>query len=194
MCIGAVRRQLKTLHPFQIFYQQAFISLIYRYINCLQMVKEGDFIQVVNSNVLLRGLGKDDFEGWKVLWRMYLDFYETHLPEEVYEKTFERLLSQDITSQNAIVAMGSSKIVGLVHFIFHPHNWKIEDVCYLQDLCVLDTLRGQGIGRLLIEAVYDEADKRGVPTVYWLTQDFNKPARLLYDKIATLTPFIKYNR
>ena len=194
MCIGAVRRQLKTLHPFQIFYQQTFISLIYKHINFLQMVKEGDFIQVVNSNVLLRGLDKDDFEGWKVLWRMYLDFYETHLSEEVYEKTFERLISKDITSQNAIVAMGSSKIVGLVHFIFHPHNWKIEDVCYLQDLCVLDTLRGQGIGRLLIEAVYDEADKRGVPTVYWLTQDFNKPARLLYDKIATLTPFIKYNR
>ena len=194
MCIGAVRRQLKTLHPFQIFYQKTFILLIYKHINFLQMVKEGDFIQVVNSNVLLRGLGKDDFEGWKILWRMYLDFYETHLPEEVYEKTFERLLSKDITSQNAIVAMGSSKIVGLVHFIFHPHNWKIEDVCYLQDLCVLDTLRGQGIGRLLIEAVYDEADKRGAPTVYWLTQDFNKPSRLLYDKIATLTTFIKYNR
>ena len=27
----------------------------------------GDFIQVVNSNVLLRGLGKDDFEGWKAI-------------------------------------------------------------------------------------------------------------------------------
>ena len=185
---------IKSLYPFQIFYQRTFISLICRYINRLHVVKVGDFNQVVNSNVLLRGLGKDDFEAWKVLWRMYLDFYETHLPEEVYEKTFERLLSKDITSQNAIVAMGSSKIVGLVHFIFHPHNWKIEDVCYLQDLCVLDTLRGQGIGRLLIEAVYGEADKRGVPTVYWLTQDFNKPARLLYDKIATLTPFIKYNR
>jgi GNAT superfamily N-acetyltransferase len=161
---------------------------------CLQVVRGGDFIQVIKSNVLLRGLDKDDFEGWKVLWRLYLDFYETHLPEEVYEKTFERLLSKDLTSQNAIVAMGAGKIVGLVHFIFHPHNWKIEDVCYLQDLYVSDTVRGQGIGRLLIEAVYDEADKRGVPSVYWLTQDFNKPARLLYDKVATLTPFIKYNR
>ena len=77
---------------------------------------------------------------------MYLDFYETHLPEEVYEKTFERLLSKDITSQNAMVAMGSSKIVGLVHFIFHPYNWKIEDVCYFRDLCVLNISGGQGIG------------------------------------------------
>jgi len=47
---------------------------------CLQVVSEGDFIQVTKSNVLLRGLGDDDFEDWKVLWRKYLDFYETHLP------------------------------------------------------------------------------------------------------------------
>ena len=96
---------------------------------------------MINSNVLLRGLGKDDFEGWKDLWRMYLEFYETHLLQEVYEKTFEWLLSKEVTSQDAIIATDSGKIVGLVHFIFHPHNWKIEDVCYLQDLYVLDTVR-----------------------------------------------------
>ena len=158
------------------------------------MEKEGDFFRVINSNVLLRGLGKDDFEGWRDLWRMYLEFYETHLPQEVYENTFKRLLSKEVTSQDAIIATNSGKVVGLVHFIFHPHNWKIEDVCYLQDLYVLDTVRGKGIGRLLIETVYDEADKRGIPTVYWLTQDSNKQARVLYDKIAALTPFIKYQR
>ena len=72
--------------------------------------------------------------------------------------------------------------------------WVREDVCYLQDLYVLDSVRGRGVGRLLIESVYEEADRRGTPTVYWLTQDFNKTARLLYDKIANVTPFIKYNR
>ena len=125
---------------------------------------------------------------------MYLDFYETQLPEDIYTTTFERLLAKDITSQNAIVAVLGDRMVGLVHFIFHPHNWKIEDVCYLQDLYVLDSVRGRGVGRLLIESVYEEADRRGTPTVYWLTQDFNKTARLLYDKIANVTPFIKYNR
>ena len=139
-------------------------------------------------------LVRDDFDDWKVLWEKYLNFYETQLSEEVYVKTFDRLVSQENTSQNAIVAKYDSRMVGLVHFIFHPHNWKIEDVCYLQDLFVSDTLRGQGIGRRLIEAVYKEADNRGTPAVYWLTQEFNKPARLLYDNIATVTPFIKYNR
>jgi len=46
----------------------------------------------------------------------------------------------------------------------------------------------------LIEAVYQAADSNGTPTVYWLTQDFNTAARTLYDRIATVTPFIKYNR
>ena len=149
---------------------------------------------MTNSNFQLRALGESDFEDWKVMWGMYLDFYETQLPEDIYTTTFERLLAKDITSQNAIVAVLGDRMVGLVHFIFHPHNWKIEDVCYLQDLYVLDSVRGRGVGRLLIESVYEEADRRGTPTVYWLTQDFNKTALLLYDKIANVTPFIKYNR
>jgi len=149
---------------------------------------------MTNSNFQLMALGESDFEDWKVMWGMYLDFYETQLPEDIYTTTFERLLAKDITSQNAIVAVLGDRMVGLVHFIFHPHNWKIEDVCYLQDLYVLDSVRGRGVGRLLIESVYEEADRRGTPTVYWLTQDFNKTARLLYDKIANVTPFIKYNR
>ena len=149
---------------------------------------------MTNSNLLLMKLGKDDFDDWRALWEKYLNFYDTQLSEEVYAKTFNRLVTKENTSQNAIVAKYGSRMVGLVHFIFHPHNWKTEDVCYLQDLFVSDSVRGQGIGRQLIEAVYDEADNRGAPTVYWLTQEFNKPARLLYDKIATVTPFIKYNR
>jgi len=50
------------------------------------------------------------------------------------------------------------------------------------------------IGRKLIEAVYKAADANGTPSVYWLTEDFNKPARRLYEQVAGLTPFIKYQR
>jgi GNAT superfamily N-acetyltransferase len=67
-------------------------------------------------------------------------------------------------------------------------------VCYLQDLYAKEAVRGQGIGRALIEAVYGAADANGTPSVYWMTQDFNENARLLYDRIGTLTPFIKYSR
>ena len=64
----------------------------------------------------------------------------------------------------------------------------------MQDLYVDPAARGTGAGRALIEAVYAAADANGTPSVYWMTQDFNTAARLLYDRIASLTPFIKYQR
>jgi GNAT superfamily N-acetyltransferase len=135
-----------------------------------------------------------DETDWRQMWTAYLEFYETTVPDEVYETTFGRLLDPARPTQNALIAVQDGRAVGLVHYIFHPHNWRIEDVCYLQDLYADPDVRGTGVGRALIEAVYDAADKNGTPSVYWLTQDFNKTARLLYDRIATLTPFIKYQR
>ena len=84
--------------------------------------------------------------------------------------------------------------LGLTHYLFHRHAWKEEKVCYLQDLFARPEARGTGVGRALIQAVYDEADRLGAPSVYWLTKEFNHPARQLYDRIGTLTPFIKYSR
>jgi GNAT superfamily N-acetyltransferase len=129
-----------------------------------------------------------------MLWNKYLKFYQSSVENIVYETTFKRLISINHLSQNALVANEGNKLIGLVHFIYHPHNWKVEDVCYLQDLFVLPTLQGTGVGRALIEAVYSEADKNRTSTVYWLAQDSNKKARKLYDNIVSVTSFIKYNR
>lgn len=81
-----------------------------------------------------------------------------------------------------------------MHFIFHAHGWKLAPVCYLQDLFTDPDMRGRGLGRALIEAVYAEADAAGAPDVYWLTQSFNRPARRLYNQVAKRTPFVKYAR
>lgn len=55
-------------------------------------------------------------------------------------------------------------------------------------------MRGAGVGRALIEAVYAAADAHHAGSVYWLTQEFNHTARKLYDRIGVQTPFIKYQR
>ena len=150
-------------------------------------------MEIETSTVKLRELDKADFESWKRLWSDYLVFYNTKLNALIFETTFERLVSKENTAQNAIVACKNNEMVGLVHYIFHPDNWNIEDDCYLQDLFVVETARGLGIGRSLIEAVYAEADKRGSPSVYWLTEKTNKKARALYDKVAQATSFIEYS-
>ena len=142
----------------------------------------------------VRPLTRSDEADWRRLWRDYLAFYETEVSEEVYSTYFERLLGDDPQDYNGLVAEVDGRLVGLTHYLFHRHGWKIENVCYLQDLYADPEVRGQGVGRALIEAVYAAADAAGAPSVYWLTQDFNAEARKLYDRIGKLTPFIKYTR
>jgi GNAT superfamily N-acetyltransferase len=145
-------------------------------------------------SLTIRPLEPQDETDWRRLWTGYLEFYETSVPEDVYQTTFARLLDPDRPHQNGLIAVQDGRAVGLVHYIFHPHNWKVEDICYLQDLYADPDVRGTGIGRALIEAVYNLADANGTPSVYWTTQDFNATARQLYDRIGQLTPFIKYQR
>lgn len=142
----------------------------------------------------LRPLCAQDRDQWGDLWQAYLAFYETTLPATVYDSTFARLLGDDPQDFNALVADANGTLLGLTHYLFHRHAWKIENVCYLQDLYARPEARGQGIGRALIEGVYKAADNNNAPTVYWLTQEFNSTARQLYDRVGVLSPFIKYNR
>jgi len=135
-----------------------------------------------------------DEPAWRALWTDYLAFYGTTVPEPVYAATWARLLSEAEGDTHAFLAERDGTPVGLVHYIYHRHNWRLEKVTYLQDLFVASEARGTGAGRALIEAVYAAADASGCPSVYWLTQDFNDTARRLYDRIGTLTPFVKYQR
>lgn len=144
--------------------------------------------------ILVRPLQPEDKPQWRMLWRDYLAFYETTLPDEMFELQFERLLSDNPHDFHGLVAEVDGNVAGLTHFVFHRHGWKVEDVCYLQDLYANPDVRGKGVGRALIEAVYQAADAAGAPSVYWNTQDFNHTARQLYDRIGVKTPFIKYTR
>jgi GNAT superfamily N-acetyltransferase len=143
---------------------------------------------------LIRPIQPKDEPDWRRLWTGYLQFYQTSVPDSVYASTFARLLGDDPRDFSALVAEVDGQLLGLTHYLFHRHAWKIEDVCYLQDLYVDPSARGTGLGRKLIEAVYARADAAGAPAVYWLTQDFNAEARQLYDRIAKVTPFIRYIR
>jgi len=142
----------------------------------------------------IRALAAEDKAQWQALWKGYLAFYDTTRPQTIYDLYFERLLGDDPQDFHGLVAEENGRLLGLTHYVFHRHGWSVENVCYLQDLYALPDARGRGVGRALIEAVYAAADAAGAPQVYWLTQDFNTEARQLYDRIGTVTPFIKYTR
>jgi GNAT superfamily N-acetyltransferase len=148
----------------------------------------------MSQTTTIRPLRVEDEAEWRRLWAGYLEYYETSVPEEVYRTTFARLLGGDPQDFHGLVAEQHGTLIGLTHYLFHRHCWRVENVIYLQDLYVDPSVRGTGAGRALIEAVYTAGDAAGCPSVYWMTQDFNATARRLYDRVAKLTPFIKYQR
>ena len=146
------------------------------------------------ATVTIRPITAHDEAAWRRLWTGYLEFYKTSVSQAVYASTFARLMGDDPQDFHGLVAEKDGALVGLVHYLYHRHCWRIENVCYLQDLYADPSVRGTGIGRKLIEAVYAAADQAGAPTVYWLTQDDNQAGRQLYDRVGRLTNFIKYQR
>lgn len=144
--------------------------------------------------ISIRPLTPADREQWLVLWNGYLTFYESKLPQEITDLTWTRILDPEEPIHAFCADDGSGKLLGIVHYLFHPVTWAAGPRCYLEDLFTAQAARGHGVGRALIEAVYAAADARGADQDYWLTQEFNATARKLYDQVATVTPFIKYRR
>ena len=147
----------------------------------------------MRSDVIIRLAKASDRDQWEVLWKGYQEFYETNL-DHVTDGLWERLLSDDPLEPICLVAEQDGELFGFTHYLFHGSCWSPKQRIYLNDLFTSPEARGKGVGRALIEAVYSAADKADAETVYWLTQDFNEAGRALYDKVARLTPFIKYQR
>jgi GNAT superfamily N-acetyltransferase len=144
--------------------------------------------------ISVRPIVASDEENWINLFRDYIVFYKTNVPEEIIAQTWRRLLNGD-DNMTAIIAVDESgKAVGIAALVFHRSTWSASWYCYLEDLFVAPDARGLGVGKALIEATYAEADRRGATRTYWATQENNATARQLYDRVGTLTDFVQYRR
>jgi GNAT superfamily N-acetyltransferase len=124
------------------------------------------------TDVIIRTVDRQDYPQWLPLWDGYNNFYgrsgPTALPAEITQMTWARFFDA-YEPVHALVAQREKKLVGLVHYIFHRSTTLIGPTCYLQDLFTDESLRGKGIGRALIEGVYERARVAGAGRVYWLT-------------------------
>jgi len=131
-----------------------------------------------------------DRADWERLARGYKEFYKTIVPDSGYAATWDRLLREKEVF--ALGAWSDGKLVGIAHSLFHTTIWT-PTTCYLQDLFVDPSARGQGVARALIERVATIARERGAQRLYWHTQEHNATARALYDKLAKFNGFVRYD-
>ena len=142
-------------------------------------------------DLLLRDLDEADKPQWLKLWAGYLSFYEQELAQEQTELTWQRLLhARD--GLHAIVAESAGELVGLAHYFWTPSTWQENKDLYLEDLFVSPTIRGNGVGRTLIQALVDICLKAGGSKVHWQTHRSNKAAIALYEKLAQQSEFLVF--
>ncbi|HET7507604.1 MAG TPA: GNAT family N-acetyltransferase [Solirubrobacterales bacterium] len=95
-------------------------------------------------------------------------------------KTIARLLEEgEIT-----VLLAGVGPHGLSLFRFRPGLWSAGDETYLQELYVVPSLRGEGIGRALLEATIAFARERGSDGIDLNTGETDTAARALYESMG----------
>lgn len=141
----------------------------------------------------IRPLRAEDRAAWDELWAGYLRFYRHELSAEVTDATFARLC-EGREGMFGLVAVLDGAVVGFANALVHASTWSTGGYCYLEDLFVAPTARGTGAGERLIAALEVAARERGCDRLHWQTEQFNAPARKLYDSVAQLTSYVVYER
>ena len=149
----------------------------------------------MTSELIIRSVRETDRAQWAPLWDGYNAFYgrsgPTALDPAITEATWTRFFDP-AEPVHALVAEMDGRLIGLTHYLFHRSTTAISPTCYLNDLFTSEAARGRGVGRALIEAVYEAAARAGSRRVYWQTHETNTTARSLYDKVAELSGFLVY--
>jgi GNAT superfamily N-acetyltransferase len=143
--------------------------------------------------LVIRPVTATDFPQWAPLWAGYNTFYKRTLPDEITQVTWKRFFDES-EPMHAVVAEQDGTLLGLVHYLFHRATAFTELNCYLSDLFTSEAARGKGVGRALIEAVYEKARAAGTSRVYWQTHETNLTAQTLYNKVAERSGFIVYRK
>ena len=151
----------------------------------------------MSAPVTIRPVDAIDYPAWRPLWDGYNAFYgrsgPTALAEEITRTSWSRFLDEN-EPVHALVAESEGRLLGLAHYLFHRSTTAIGLNCYLQDLFTVEAARGRGVGKALIEAVYEQARRAGSPRVYWQTHQTNAVAMRLYDQVAEHSGFVVYRK
>ena len=80
-----------------------------------------------------------------------------------------------------VVEDATSNIIAFALYYIRYSTWKGQ-VMYLEDILVTESMRGQGIGKILIERLKEEAREKGFKRITWQVLDWNEPAINFYKK------------
>jgi GNAT superfamily N-acetyltransferase len=104
-------------------------------------------------------------------------------PEQV-TNTINDMLHDGFGNQpvfQSLVAEVDGTVVGTAIYFVKYSTWKGKGI-YLDDIIVTEAKRRMGIGKLLFDAVIEEAIKQDAKQLHWQVLDWNEPAIKFYEK------------
>ena len=120
----------------------------------------------MSNDIIIRPVTQGDYDQWLPLWDGYNAFYgrsgATALAAEITKVTWTRFFDS-YEPVHALVADRSGELLGLTHYLFHRSTTAVAPNCYLSDLFTNQAARGKGVGRALINGVYEQAKLAGSP-------------------------------
>lgn len=84
----------------------------------------------------------------------------------------------------ALIAEWDGQAAGYASFFYFYSTFQGRPALFLEDLFVLDELRGNGIGKALLAAVVKLALNEGCFGLRWEVLDWNRPAIKFYEKLG----------
>ena len=145
------------------------------------------------EKIELRPVSGADQQRWRELMTAYAEFYKVSVSDEGLAASWKWIEDADEHFWCTFALDGSGRVIGFTQYQLMHRSLSGSLVCYLSDLYVEPDIRGGGTGRALIDHVFQFARDNNIPNVRWLTQDFNTPARKLYDTYGDKSDFILYS-
>tara|TARA_B110000438_G_C15521072_1_gene524202 strand:- start:52 stop:483 length:432 start_codon:yes stop_codon:yes gene_type:complete len=140
---------------------------------------------------MIREIKLRDKEEWKDLYRGYADFYKVEMNEQILKIVWGWLHDKN-HDVKGIVYEHENKIVGFAHYRRMPRPLRGKYIGFLDDIYVEPKQRGKKIGEKLIYELNEISKKNNWDLIRWITQDNNRRAKSLYDRVAKKTTWSLY--
>jgi GNAT superfamily N-acetyltransferase len=135
----------------------------------------------LQPEVLLRIAGPSDRDVITSLIASFRDYLDNETPSDKdIGRAVEELLGDPATD----FLLAGEPEVGFAQIRYRPSVWTGTDDAWLEDVFVLDRARGDGTGRLLVEAAIARARKRGCGRIQLETNAANLTAVGLYESVG----------
>jgi len=141
----------------------------------------------------LRPVAASDKQRWRELMKSYAEFYKVEVDDKALAATWKWIEDTEEEFWCTLAADSAGEVIGFTQYQLMHRSLSGSRVCYLSDLYVEPAIRGGGVGRALIDHVFQFARSNDIPNVRWLTQDYNTAARKLYDTYGEKSDFILYS-